>query len=153
MKKTVLPAARKGRPPSEMAASHAAIMNAVYTLLQKKSVRDLTIEEIAKRAKVGKPTLYKWWQSKATLVLAMLTERMAHNLEKPTTLTAEESLKFRVRSLIDAFNGPFGKIVAGLIAEGQSESAIRQAFVDRWVSPRRDATVADLERGKNAGEL
>jgi AcrR family transcriptional regulator len=128
-------------------------MDAVYSLLQKKSVRDLTMEEVAKRAKVGKPTLYKWWSTKAALVLAMLCERMAPNLEKPSDLTAEESLQFRVRTLIDAFGGPFGKIVAGLIAEGQSEPAIRQAFFDRWVSPRRAATMADLERGKNTGEL
>jgi AcrR family transcriptional regulator len=144
---------RKGRPPSEMAASHAAIMDAVYALLQEKSVRDLTMEEVAKRAKVGKPTLYKWWPTKATLVLAMLCERMAPNLEKPTGLSAEESLRFRVRRLIDAFNGPFGKIVAGLIAEGQSEPAVLQEFFERWVSPRRNATIADLQRGKNAGEL
>ena len=153
MKKHALPAARKGRPPSERAASHAAIMDAVYALLQKESVRDLTMEEVAKRAKVGKPTLYKWWSTKATLVLAMLCERMAPNLEKPTGLTAEASLRFRVRSLLDAFNGPFGKIVAGLIGEGQSEPAIRQVFFDKWVSPRRTATIADLERGKSAGEL
>jgi len=144
---------RKGRPPSEAAASHHAIMDAVYSLLQKKSVRDLTMEEVAKRAKVGKPTLYKWWPTKAALVLAMLCERMAPNLEKPTVLTAEESLHFRVRRLIDAFNGPFGKIVAGLIAEGQSEPAVLQEFFDRWVSPRRNATIADLKRGKNANEL
>ena len=86
-------------------------------------------------------------------MLAMLCERMAPNLEKPTILTAEESLHFRVRRLIDAFNGPFGKIVAGLIAEGQSEPTILQEFFDRWVRPRRNATVADLQRGKNAGEL
>src|SRR6476620_9369516 len=147
------PARRKGRPPSEMAASHAAIIDAVYSLLQEKSVRDLTIEEVAKRAKVGKPTLYKWWPTKATLVLAMLCERMAPNLEKPTGLTANESLRLRVRRLIDAFNGPFGKIVTGLIAEGQSEPAILQEFFDRWVSPRRNATIADLRRGKDAGEL
>src|ERR1700745_604285 len=153
MKKEALTAVRKGRPPSEMAASHDVIMDAVYALLEEKSVRDVTIEAVAKRAGVGKPTLYKWWPSKATLVLAMLSERMARNLEKPTVLNAEESLQFRVRSLIDAFNGPFGKIVAGLIAEGQSEPAIRQAFFDRWVSPRRTATIADLERAKNAGEL
>jgi hypothetical protein len=55
--------------------------------------------------------------------------------------------------LIDAFNGPFGKIVAGLIAEGQSEPAVLQEFFDRWVSPRRNATMADLQRGKDAGEL
>jgi Tetracyclin repressor-like, C-terminal domain len=58
-----------------------------------------------------------------------------------------------VQRLIDAFNGPFGKIVAGLIAEGQSEPAILQEFFDRWVSPRRNATIADLLRGKNAGEV
>ena len=136
-----------------MAASHDVIMDAVYALLQEKSVRDLTMEAVAKRARVGKPTLYKWWPTKATLVLAMLCERMAPKLEKPTVLTAEESLRFRVRSLIDAFNGPFGKIVAGLIAEGQSEPAVLQEFFDRWVSPRRNATIADLQRGKDAGEL
>jgi AcrR family transcriptional regulator len=136
-----------------MATSHAVIMDAVYALLQEKSVRDLTMEAVAKRAGVGKPTLYKWWPTKATLVLAMLCERMAPKLEKPTALSAEESLRFRVRSLIDAFNGPFGPIVAGLIAEGQSESAVLQEFFNRWVSPRRNATIADLQRGKDTGEL
>jgi AcrR family transcriptional regulator len=136
-----------------MAASHDVIMDVVYALLQEKPVRDLTMESVAKQAKVGKPTLYKWWPTKATLVLAMLCERMAPKLEKPTALGAEESLRFRVRSLIDAFNGPFGKIVAGLIAEGQSEPSVLKAFFDRWVSPRRNATIADLQRGKDAGEL
>ena len=144
---------RKGRPPSQTAVSHAAIMDTVYALLQEKSVRDLTMEEVARRARVGKPTLYKWWPTKATLVLAMLRERMAPHLEKLTTLTAEESLRFRVRRLIGAFNGPFGGIVAGLIAEGQSEPDILQQFYDRWINPRRTATIADLQRGKSAGEL
>jgi AcrR family transcriptional regulator len=111
------------------------------------------MEEVAKWAGVGKPTLYKWWPTKASLVLAMLCERMAPNLEKPTVLTVEESLRFRVRSLIDAFNGPFGKIVAGLIAEGQSEPGILQQFYERWVGPRRSATIADLQRAQKAGEL
>ncbi len=136
-----------------MAASHAGIMDAVYDLLQEKSVRDLTMEAVAKRAGVGKPTLYKWWPTKAALVLAMLVERMARKLEKPTALSAEQSLLFRVRRLIDALNGPLGKIVAGLIAEGQSEPAVLQEFFERWVSPRRNATIADLQRGKDAGEL
>ena len=55
--------------------------------------------------------------------------------------------------LIDAFNGPFGKIVAGLIAEGQREPRILQQFFERWVSPRRTATIAELQRAKNTGEL
>jgi AcrR family transcriptional regulator len=144
---------RKGRPPSEMASSHAAIMDAVYSLLQEKSVRDLTMEEVAKRAKVGKPTLYKWWPTKATLVLAMLCERMAPSLATPMSLSAEGSLRHRVRQLIDAFNGPFGKVVAGIIAEGQSEPAIQQEFFNRVIRPRRAAAIADLQRGQSTGEL
>ena len=128
-------------------------MDAVYALLQRKSLRELTIEEVAKRARVGKPTIYKWWSSKAALVLAMLCERMAPNLEKPTGLSAKESLRFRVRRLIDAFNGPFGRIVAGLIAEGQSDPAVLKEFFDRWVSPRRNATIVDLQQSKKIGEL
>ena len=37
--------------------------------------------------------------------------------------------------------------------ESQSEPGILQQFFDRWVSPRRNATIADLRRGKDAGEL
>ncbi len=142
-----------GRQLRKKAASHDAIMDAVYTLLQEKSVRDLTMEEVAKVARVGKPTLYKWWPTKATLVLAMLCERMALDLDRPTDLGATESLLFRVRRLIDAFNGPFGKIVAGVIAEGQSEPAVIQEFFNKWISPRRGASIADIERGKSSGEL
>jgi hypothetical protein len=36
-------------------------------------------------------------------------------------ITMRSSLRFRVRSLIDAFNGLFGQIVAGLIAEGRAK--------------------------------
>lgn len=57
-------------------------------------------------------------------IVPMLRERMAPNLEKRTVLTAEESLHFRVWRLIDAFNGPFGKIVAGLT--GKSDNARRE---------------------------
>ena len=64
----------------EAAESHAAILDAVYELLQERSVRDLTMEAVAKRAGVGKPTLYKWWPTKAALVLAMFRERIACRL-------------------------------------------------------------------------
>src|ERR1700745_3107166 len=151
MTKQPPPRPRKARPPSATAASHAAIMDAVQALLQKKSVRDLTMEEVAKRAGVGKPTLYKWWPTKAALVLAMLCERMAPNLEKPVGLTAEESLRVRVRRLIVAFTGPFGQVAAGWFAQGQSELSVQQAFFARWVSPRRSSTIADLQRAKDAG--
>src|SRR3954462_11007893 len=135
------PASRRGRPPSEMAASHAAIINAVYVLLQEKSVRDLTIEAVAKRAKVGKPTLYKWWPTKAALVLAMFRERIAATAIPPVVPgeTAEEAIQSAAVALIRAFSGPLGKISAELIAEGQSEPAIIHEWYNEFIRHRRAA--------------
>jgi AcrR family transcriptional regulator len=142
-----------GRPRSEAAASHAAIMDAVYELLKVKPARDLTMDAIAKRANVGKPTLYKWWPSKAALIMAMFHERIASHSEAPVAATGEEAIRTKMRRLIREVNGLFGKVVADLIAEGQSDPAILQEFYERHGSLRRASAVADIERGKLAGEF
>jgi AcrR family transcriptional regulator len=144
---------RRGRPRSESAASHAAILDAVYELLQEKSARDLTMDAVAKRAKVGRPTLYKWWPTKAALVFAMFHERMANAPEVPATGTAEETIRSNVRALIGAFNGLFGKVMADLIAEGQSEPEVLKELYDQHMSQRRAASVARVEEGKATGEF
>ena len=128
-------------------------MDAVFELLQGTSVRDLTMEQIAKRAKVGKPTLYKWWPTKASLVLAMFQERLAGGLETPGALTAEQALRGRVHNLIREFNGLFGKVMADLIAEGQSEPAMLHALYTQHLEPRRAATVSIIEDAKASGEF
>jgi AcrR family transcriptional regulator len=144
---------KRGRPRSEAATSHAAILDAVYELLQKKSARDLTMDAVARRAKVGRPTLYKWWPSKAALVFAMFNERMDHAPAALDTGTAEETLRINVRALIRAFNGLFGKVMADLIAEGQSEPEVLKELYDQHISQRRAASVARVERGKATGEF
>jgi AcrR family transcriptional regulator len=145
--------ARAGRPRSEAPVAHAAIMDAVRALLQKTSVRDLTMEAIAKRAKVGKPTLYKWWPSKAALVLAMFNERLVGEDHSPPAKSAEAALRARVRKLITALNGDFGKVMADLIAEGQSEPGVLRDLFGQHVSVRRAAAIADVRRGQAAGEI
>jgi AcrR family transcriptional regulator len=145
--------ARVGRPRSEAAASHEAILDAVYELLREKPVRDLTMEAVAKRAQVGKPTLYKWWPSKAALVMAMFHERLAGKAEPLRASTAEAAIRAKVRHLIAEFNGLFGKVMADLIAEGQSDPAVLRELYEQHISLRRASTVADVERGKLAGEF
>ncbi len=142
-----------GRPRGEAAVSHAAIMDAVFGLLQEKPARDLTMDAVAKRAGVGKPTLYKWWSSKPALMIAMFHERFGGALEMPTKSTAEEALQIRVRHLISQCNGLFGKVVADLIAEGQGDPAILKDFYERHIRPRRASTAADIERGIASGEF
>ena len=86
-------------------------MLTVYALLQEKSVRYMTMEEVAKRARVGKQTLYKWWPTKAALVMSMFSERMERYPDAVEESNAEENLRQRLRRLIAAFNGPLGKIL------------------------------------------
>jgi AcrR family transcriptional regulator len=128
-------------------------MDAVYELLLEKSVRELTMESVAKRAKVGKPTLYKWWPSKAALILTMFHERLAGKMETPDVSTAEQAIRAKTRRLIAEFNGLFGGILADLIAEGQSNPAILEELYQRHFGMQREAAIADVERGKQAGEF
>src|ERR1700761_5695038 len=120
------PGTRMGRPPGAAAESHAAIMDAVLAMLQEGPVRDLTMEAVAKRAGVGKATLYKWWPSKAALIMAMFHERVAvgRMSAKAAATTAEEALRATMHRLIGGLNGLFGKVLADLIAEGQSDPAL-----------------------------
>ena len=144
---------RIGRPRGDSAVSHAAILDAVHGLLKERSVRDLTMDAVARRAGVGKPTLYKWWPSKAALVFAMFHERLVGVVENAPTSTVEASIRSKMRYLIGEFNGLFGKVMADLIAEGQSDPSILQELYDRHIRERRASTVLDIERGKASGEF
>lgn len=64
----------RGRPRST--TSHQAVLNAVARLLeeQHQDYENLTIEGIAAEASVGKQTIYRWWSTKASVLLeAILT--------------------------------------------------------------------------------
>jgi AcrR family transcriptional regulator len=144
---------RRGRPRSAAAASHDTILRAVYDLLHEKSVRDLTIEGVARRAGVGKPTIYKWWPSKAALVMAMLDEHIAEDLPAPGARNAEEAIRSLVRQLIRRFNGFAGKVAAEILAEGQSEPSVLQEYRDRYLSKRRACATEVIERAQASGEF
>lgn len=144
---------RRGRPRRATAESHDSILDAVYELLQQHSVRDLTIEAVAKKAGVGKPTLYKWWPTKAALVMDMLQYRFGDGPELPPAESGEITIRLIVRWVIGAFNGPFGKVLAELIAEGQSDAAVLQEVYDQHVRDWRTATVDLIEHDKASGAL
>lgn len=128
-------------------------MDAVYELLKEIPARDLTMEAVARRAGVGKPTLYKWWPSKAALIMAMFHERLARDPESLKAGTAEAEVRARMRRLITEFNGLFGKVVADLIAEGQADPSILRELYERHIGLRRASAVALIERGKADGEF
>jgi AcrR family transcriptional regulator len=150
---TQIKKAVRGRPRSEAAASHETILDAVYELLHEKSVRNLTIEEVAKRAGVGKPTIYKWWPSKAALVMDMFEERVVESLAAPAGMSAEETFRTQMRAMMKLFNGFFGKVAAEIIAEGQSEPEVLREYCERYMFHRRAFSIEVIAGAKSSGEF
>jgi len=142
-----------GRPPGKAATAHDAILDAVCDLLRDKSVRDVTIEEVAKRAGVGKPTIYRWWPSKAALVMDMFEERVAPQFRVSDADTAEATIRRNVTVLIRLLNGFFGKVSAEIIAEGQSEPDVLREYRERYVLRRRAVSHEMIQRAKASGEF
>jgi len=116
-------------------------------------VRDLTIEEVAKRAGVGKPTIYRWWPSKAALVMDMFEERVAPQFRVSDAGTAEATIRRHVSLLIRLLNGFFGKVSAEIIAEAQSDPDVLREYRRRYVLKRRAVSHSVIQRGKASGEL
>jgi hypothetical protein len=83
----------------------------------------------------------------------MFNERLAVVDDSPPAKSAEVALRAKVRKLIASLNGDFGKVMADLIAEGQSEPAVLRDLFDQHVSLRRAAAIADVRRGQAAGEI
>ena len=145
---------RRGRPRRVAATSHQDILDAVYELLQAKSVRDLTIEEVARRAGVGKPTIYRWWPSKAALVMDMFEERVVPQYGVPREdATAEATIRGQVQTLIRLLNGFFGKVSADIVAEGQSDPDVLREYRERYLLKRRAYSRGLVERAKASGEF
>ena len=73
----------RGRPRSE--ESEEAILAATIQLLSEKPLRDISMDEIARKAGVGKATIYKWWPSKAYVALDAFLRKSNQMIPTPDT--------------------------------------------------------------------
>jgi AcrR family transcriptional regulator len=134
--------------------SHDAIVDATQELLVERGYRELTIEGVAARAGVGKQTIYRWWPSKAALVLEAYlagSDAIAQPSESGATL---EDVRALLHWLIEVLAEPIGgRVVAGLVADLQHDPDLAEGFHRDVVPARRRAMLAVLERGRERGEL
>ena len=134
--------------------SHDAIVAATQELLVERGYRELTIEGVAARAGVGKQTIYRWWPSRAALVL----EAYLAGSEAIPPPVASGSTRNDVRDLVvwlaSVLAQPIGgRVVAGLVADLQHDPDLAEGFRREVVPARRRAMLAALERGRERGEL
>jgi AcrR family transcriptional regulator len=141
-----------GRPRSE--ESRQSILSSTLKLLkQEGGFSDLSIEAIAADANVGKTTVYRWWPTKAALVADAFSASAEQELQFPNTGSVYTDMRLQMRGLIRIFRSQRGKVVAALLAGGQSDPELLEAYRDRFLWPRRRQAYQTLQRGVDRGEL
>lgn len=140
-----------GRPRSEK--SRKAILDATRKLLTHMPLSELSIEAIAKKAKVGKTTIYRWWPNKAAVAMDAFLEQPGINTIVPTTASATEAIQKQLESLIRQLRGQNGRIIAGIIAESQGNAEVLDLLYEKFLKDRVSPLYEHVETGKQNGEF
>lgn len=142
---------KAGRPRSTK--SHKAILDATRKLLTRTPLSQLSIEAIAKKAGVGKTTIYRWWPHKAAVAMDAFLEQPGIQNIVPTTSTAADAVQKQLESLIRQLRGQNGRIIAGIIAESQGDDSVLDLLYEKFLKERVDILYTQIEAGKSSGEF
>ncbi len=146
-------APQRGRPRSERART--AILGAAAELLLARGLSAVSMDAVAERAGVSKATIYRWWPTKETLALdALYTEWAAAQPYPQDT----GSLRGDLLSLLGpwarrAGSRPYGRVVAALITESQTDPVFAAEYRQRFVEPRREQGRVIFRRAIERGEI
>lgn len=140
-----------GRARSE--DSRAAILNAALKLLETQSLQQISIEAIAREAGVGKTTIYRWWPSKATVVIEAFVMNHVSRVTAPKDMQPVEALVQIMQLLIKEYNGWEGRIVKQVLGEGQSDPDVLREFRERFWNDRRALTQELVNEACRRGAL
>jgi len=144
--------AGRGRRRSE--GSHAAILAAARALLLEVGYGGVTIEHIAKRAAAGKPTIYRWWPTKAAIYIELFLQDAAKFQPAERSQGVEAELRELMGALCRLYGQTeFGVALAGIFAEAQLDPSILEPLRTHVLEARRQGFLAAIHRGLARGEL
>ncbi|SBU89233.1 transcriptional regulator, TetR family [Streptomyces sp. Ncost-T6T-1] len=151
--------------------SRRAIHDAALALVTEVGYRRTTIEGIAARAGVGKQTIYRWWPSKAAVLMDAfldLAGRAAENAGAgsgsggtgepapgiPDTGDLAADLKLVLRATVDEMNDPALEApTRALTAEGIVDAKLGAEFVHKLLDPQLALYVTRLRAAQEAGDV
>lgn len=125
-----------GRPRSE--SSRTSIFSAVLKLLATKSLRDISIEEIAFEAGVSKATVYRWWSNKTQLAIDAFLNDISVKAPFVVRGTITDTIVSQVHALADQYRGRDGEILRQIIAECQASPEDMKIFHQKFLFLRRE---------------
>jgi AcrR family transcriptional regulator len=154
--KVVEPVAASARGRKRDDSRDIAILNAALDVLAESGYDGMTMDMVALRAKAGKATMYRRWQSKAELVV----EAVAHlkriqvdaaGLPDTGTLRGDLLALFRPQSSQDSERKL--RVMAGLASVLSQHTEFAEAGHSAIVEPWADAHLALMQRAERRGEL
>lgn len=139
-----------GRPRSEDA--RAAVLRAVDDMLVDEGYAAMTMKGIANRAKVGRQTVYRWWSSKAEILLEASATDAARELTVPPDLDAETEIAAFLAALSTFLTeSDAGLAYRALLGEAQHDRNVAELL--RGTDVLGDAARVVLQRAKDHGVL
>jgi AcrR family transcriptional regulator len=140
----------KGRPILADATPKA--LKAAQDILLSQGFAKLTIEKVAARTGLGKPTLYRRWANASELAMAALLD-LAVPIPAPEGPGLEAAFLTQMRALVAAFGGDWGRQVVLTLAAADPEAAATQAFAQALLLEPRAQGKAAFEAAIAAGEI
>lgn len=133
--------------------SEAAILAAAEAVLLENGLNGFSIEAVAKRARAGKPTIYRWWPSQAALLLDVYHSRKRVNFIYPDTGTIRGDLRAYLSGLLNTWReGTSGEVFRCVVAKAQAEPAALAAL-SAYMSDRRCQSGKIIEKAQARGEV
>jgi AcrR family transcriptional regulator len=134
--------------------TEAAVLAAARALLVERGYAGFSIDEVARRAGAGKPTIYRWWSTKADLFIAVYSAEKAAAVVAPDLGDLRSDL---IRYTIDLWRfwrgNPAGSAFRGLVAEAQGGAAALDALRDKFLRERLEPARAIFLRAARRGEI
>lgn len=140
-----------GRPRDE--GARRAILKAANAILEERGLGGFAIEAVAARAGVAKTTIYRWWPSRGVLAVASFLAETAPQIGYDETDSPLDDVRGQLEKVATVYAGRAGRVMAAIIAQGQSEPETIAAFIEGYVRPRRAAAKVAFQRAIDCGEL
>src|SRR5688500_2970986 len=141
----------RGRPRSKMA--RAKILAAARTLLEERGLPGLTVEGIAARAGVGKPTIYRHWPNAQAVAMDAFLETGDAAPGPAGGSSALGALRGQLHGIAATLASPAGRSTAAMIAAAQNDSELAKVFRNRFILKSRETGRALLLQAAEQGAV
>jgi AcrR family transcriptional regulator len=130
-----------------------AIIEAALVELTQRGYADLTVADVARRAGVSKPTVYRRWADKAQLVVEAIASRMPAPRFPDTGDVAADLVAYADRLVGTFAHGPAGQVLPGLVAAIAADPEMADQYRRLLIHPLRQHMQGAVERGVTRGQL